>query len=177
MKTCAGVYYAVRGNKKQYIIMLHKYVALLDSQLLRFGSFGGLFSVISTECTGYGVFNGLDGGKVCQFCKGLRKEQGSRNPSKPLNGWFSSLSRCIERKQKEVLTKLDIEEAEKFGRIPNQQLTPDGMELKEEALAQVVYGKFMLKLTEDLPFKTFKSIWGAVSPRCGYTIPGCSRAV
>jgi len=177
METCIGAYNAVRGNKKQHVIMLHKYMAPLDSQLFRFGSYGGLSSVISTECTGYGVFNGLRGGNVSQFCKDLRKERGSRNPSKPLNGWFSSLSHCIERKQKGVLTKLDIEDAEKFGRTPNQQITSDGMELKEEALAQVIYEKFMAKLTEDLPFKTFKSIWGAVSPRCGYTIPGCSRAV
>ena len=38
------------------------------------------------------------------------------------------------------------------------------MELKEEALAQVVYGKFMSKLTEDLPFKTFKSIGEQSAP-------------
>ena len=124
MKTCADAFNAVKGNKKQHIIILHNYVAPLDSQLFMFGSYGGLSLVISTESTGYGVFNGLDGGKVCQSFKGLRAEQGSCNHGKTLNVWLSSLSHCIERKQKEVLTKLDIEDAEKFGRTPNQQLTP-----------------------------------------------------
>ena len=139
-------------------------MAPLNTQLFVHGSYGGVSAIISAECTGYGVFTGLDGGKICLFCKKLRAARGSRSPCVALNLWNASLSRCLERREKDVLTSLDINEAECFSSINDRLLSPEGIELKQEAIGQVVYGKFMLTLSNDLPHKTYRSIGEESAP-------------
>jgi len=139
-------------------------MAPLNTQLFVHGSYGGVSAIISAECTGYGVFTGLDGGKVCLFCKKLRAARGSRSPGVALNLWNASLSRCLERREKDVLTSLDINEAECFSSINDRLLSPEGIELKQEAIGQVVYGKFMLTLSKDLPHKTYRTIGEESAP-------------
>eukprot|EP00957_Ditylum_brightwellii_P093144 7091478-Ditylum_brightwellii.AAC.1 len=66
----------------------------------------------------------------------LRKERGSSNPGTVLNKWSTSLSQCIERRHKNVLTGTDLEDARKFGKINACFLTSEGINLREEAKAQ-----------------------------------------
>lgn len=135
-----------------------QYVAPLETSSHRIGSYSGLPSIHSNDCTGFGRYDGQDGGKVCDACKTLRAEKGSRNPGRALNRWGPTLSRCIERRHKGVLTSSDFDDAQKFAANANRLLTPDGMELKAEALAQVQYGRYMVSQCKSLPRNTFKSI-------------------
>jgi len=65
-----------------------------------------------------------------------------------------------------LLIILDINNAESFSKNYNSLLSPEGIELKQEAVAvaQVVYGRFMLTLSKDLPHKTYRSIVEEFAP-------------
>ena len=138
--------------------MYAKYIAPLPSQEFCVGTYGGLNSIVSTSCTGIGIFKGTDGGRVCAGCEKLRKARGTANPGTTLNKWYPSLSRSNERRHKEVMTKTDLEDARQFSKNKNVLLTPDGKLLKDEAIAQCAYGDYMAELDKGLTKKTYKKI-------------------
>ena len=156
--SCAGAYNAVRGSKRDEVINYALFVARTDTMRFRVGSYGGLPSIVHIDCTGEGWFDGLDGGKVCKHCLDLRRARGSSNPSKSLATWYQSTTRCVERRQKEVLTALDIQDARRFMANSDKRLSPAGLELKQEAVALVEYASYTAKLARHMPEQTFKLI-------------------
>ena len=94
------------------------------------GSYGGLPSIVSTECTRFGHFVGKDGGRVCVGCKDLRIARGSANPSASIDKWGKTISRCLERREKNVLSLSDFDDAGKFIKIPENNFGSAGFALK-----------------------------------------------
>ena len=148
----------MRGKNKKRVALYDKYIAPLDSQRFKIGSYGNLPSIISTDCTKVGEFLGLDGGKVCQACQELRVVKGSPNPIYPLRSFHASISRCLERRTKETLTAIDLEDAQSFIANNKAQLKPPAMEMKAETKAQIEYLQYMSRLNKKLPNKTYKCV-------------------
>lgn len=142
-----------RGNVRLFSTYLAN-----TSEKFRQGSYGGVPSIVSTECTGTGVFVGTDGGRVCRFCKDLRAARGSRNPSVTIDKWGKTLSRCIERRDKNVLTSTDLDDAAKFLKTRDSHLSPAGLQLKDEARAQLDYAKHMAELDRKLTGTKYQKI-------------------
>jgi len=59
---------------------------------------------------------------------------------------------------------VDADEAKSFGKTGDKFFTPAGLELKEEAKAQVDYCSYMAKLAKRMPDKTFKAIGEDAAP-------------
>ena len=154
----------MNGKNKKRVALFNKYVAPLDSQRFEIGSYGNLPSIISVDCTKLGEFIGLDGGKVCRACQALRVLKGSPNPIYPLRTFHSSISRCLERRTKETLTAIDLEDAKCFIANNEAQLKPPAMEMKEEAKAQSEYLKYMSGLNKKLPIKSYKCVGEDAAP-------------
>ena len=95
---------------------------------------------------------------MCAACRKLRVAKGTSNPATVMNRWIPILKRCEERRKKDVLIDSDLIDAQRFVKLPNQQLTPVGMQLKTEAQAQVEYGNYMASFCKELPPKIFKTI-------------------
>ena len=156
---CAGAYNACQGKtKRKNQVTLYARFCGSTSKHFCVGSYAGLPSIISRECTGEGTGIGLDGGRVCINCKNLRKKEGSSNPSKPLGSWGKVLSQCLERRERSVLTSSDLDDASSFSSTPNSHLGPAGLLLKNEAKAQVEYGIYMSKLNVRLKNKPYQTI-------------------
>lgn len=150
------MYNSVSGNKKRQVAMYCKFIAPAPTQSFRVGTYGGLPSIVSTACTAQGIVHGTDGGLVCKSCKDLRRASGSLNPGTLLNRWYTTLSRAVERREKETLTHSDLSDANNFIKTSDALLTSDGLKLKDEAKAQHNYGKYMAQLNNQLPNKTYK---------------------
>ena len=146
----------MRGKNKKRVALYAKYITPLNSQRHRIGTYGALPSIISRDCTLVGEFIGLDRGKVCAACQELRVWKGNPNPIYPLRSFYSSISRCLERRTKETLTAIDLEDAKSFIHVNGGQLKPEAKFLKEEAQAQIEYLEYMSKLNKKLPNKTYK---------------------
>eukprot|EP00957_Ditylum_brightwellii_P042197 3195832-Ditylum_brightwellii.AAC.1 len=71
----------------------------------------------------------------------LRQACGTTNPSVSLATWGKTLAQGVERREKNVLTSSDLDDALKFTQIPDNKLGPAGWALKDEARAQLQYGK------------------------------------
>ena len=134
------------------------YMVPLSSSRYSIGSYSGLPSIISNDCTTEGVYQGLDGGKVCANCRDLRVAKGSTNPSYSLTNWNKTITLCIERRHKETLTPNDLEDAERFIVQRKDILKHPAKELQSEARAQIEYFKYMSKLHKRLPNKTYKCV-------------------
>ena len=145
----------MKGKKKKDAKIYTRFVVPLDTQCHRVGTYAGLPSIVSVNCTGVGIYYGADGGRQCQACKDLRSARGSNNPSVRLNSWYRTLALCIERRKKDTLTQLDIEAPKKFAKISEHQLTKEGRKLKEESQAIVDYASCMAKIAERMPEQTF----------------------
>ena len=156
--SCAGAYNSSSGKKKAVVSIYSKYIAPLTTHPFNVGKYQRLPAIVSKECTKSGVFNGLDGGMMCGSCKKLRATKGSNNPATLMNKWAPVLHRCEERKLRDVLTDSDLNDAKKFTKNANQQLTTAGMELKTEAQGQVAYGSYMAYFCKRLPPQSFKTI-------------------
>ena len=124
----------------------------------RQGTYGGLGCIVATECTGLGDFLGKEGGRVCVYCKKLRDERGSNNPSVPIDKWGKVIARCLERRAKGTFTLADADDAAKFAKTPDNVLSVAGLALKEEAKAQGEYHKQMSRLDVHLKKKSYQSI-------------------
>ena len=160
---CAGAYNSVniankQSKQRKEYVRLYSYYLANTSGSFRQGSYGGVPSIVSTGCTGIGVFPGTDGGRVCDGCKALRAARGSRNPSVKLDKWGKTLSRCIERRDKNVLTSSDLDDAARFLKTSDSLLSPAGLDLKEEARGQLEYARWMAKLDPQLKDKKYKKI-------------------
>ena len=140
------------------------YIAPLSSSRFTIGSYATLLSIISKDCTKEGLFQGLDGGKVCANCRDLRVVKGSSNPAYSLAIWSKAISRCIERRHKETLTQNDLEDAEHFIVQKKVMLKLPAEELLVESRAQIEYFKYMSKLNKRLPNKTYKCIGENAAP-------------
>ena len=98
---------------------------------------------MSKSCAGIGIFAGTDGGMVCQHCSDLRKGRGNSNPGTVMNKWYSKLRLCFDRRDREVITAADRDDAMAFIKIPDSNFTPAGLELKAEARALVEYFNYI----------------------------------
>ena len=134
------------------------YMEPLSSSRFTIGSYATLPSIISKDCTKEGLFQGLDGGKVCANCRDLRVVKGSPNPAYSMAIWSKAISLCIERRHKETLTQNDLEDAEHFIVQKKVMLKPPAEELLLESRAQIEYFKYMSKLHKRLPNKTYKCV-------------------
>lgn len=160
---CAGAYNSVNlanaqpSLMREHVRLFCTYLAA-TSESFRQGSYGGVPSIVSTECTGIGVQKGKDGGLVCLGCKALRAERGTRNPSVTLHKWGKTLSLCIERRDKNVLTPSDMDDAARFLKTRDSLFAPAGLELKREAKNQLEYTKYMAKLDPRLEGTKYQRI-------------------
>eukprot|EP00957_Ditylum_brightwellii_P049341 3743766-Ditylum_brightwellii.AAC.1 len=145
------------GKKKEAVNLYTQDVVPLDTQWHQIGSYNGMSSIISNDCTSTGIHLGLDGDNVCDACRILYKERGSSNPGTILNKWYTSLSRCNERRHKDVLSSISLDDARKCCTTSVRYLMSVGIELIEEAKAQVEYSSYKKKLGNDLPNETYKT--------------------
>ena len=157
--SCAGAYNAFQGqSKRRKQVTLYSRFCGTTSRNFQVGSYAGAPAIVSTKCTGEASVNGLDGGKVCINCLALRKANGSSNSSVPLGKWGKTLTQCLERRDRSVLTASDLDDAAKFTLVPDNHLGPAGIALKEEAARQVEYGKFMSQLDTHLVYKSYSKV-------------------
>ena len=105
-----------------------------------------------------GTFPGFDGGRFFEPCKLLRAERGTRNPGTSLNLWYPTLARAEERRRKGVLTETKFDDATKLMKTQSDFMTAEGRSLQSEAKAQVEYGMYMAKVTNQLENKSFKLV-------------------
>eukprot|EP00957_Ditylum_brightwellii_P171688 13070126-Ditylum_brightwellii.AAC.1 len=134
---CAGVYNSVNlGNaqdaQRKNVTLYCYYLGTTSAKFFQ-GLYGGLPSIVSTKCMGKGIFPGNDGGRVCEGCKDLRVAQGFANPSGTIDKWGKTISQCLERREKNVLTMSDLDDAEKFIKTWDNSFSPASLALKEEA--------------------------------------------
>ena len=135
-----------------------KYIAPLTTQPFHVGKYKSLPAIVSNDCTKFGIFNGLDGGMVCAAYKELLTMKGSKDPATSMKRWDVVLNCCKERQLKDILTDSDFSDAKKFAKNTKQQLTPAGMDLKNEAQGQVGYGRYMASFCKRLPPQSFKTM-------------------
>ena len=81
----------------------------------------------------------LESCKVSQACHDLRVIKGTRNPIYPIRSFHASISCCLKRRTKGMLTVTDLEDAECFVKNQVSQFKPEALEMKEEALTQIEY--------------------------------------
>ena len=162
---CAGVVNAFRGDMKNQVISFSRYCAATSTRY-RVSSYARLPAIVSTTCTRVGVVRGADGGQVCINCKTLRAARGNSNPRMVIKRWGKTLSACIERRQRQVLSASDLDDALSFAKVSNNQLGPAGILLKEEAKQQVEYVKYMSQLDRRIPtqHKSYQAIGDESAP-------------
>eukprot|EP00957_Ditylum_brightwellii_P088470 6738076-Ditylum_brightwellii.AAC.1 len=73
-----------------------------------------------------------------------------------IKAWMGT--RCNERRHKDVLISIDLDDTRACYTTSVHYLMPVGIELIEEAKAQVEYGSYMKKLGTYLPNKTYKTV-------------------
>ena len=135
-----------------------KYIAPLTTQPFHVGKYKSLPAIVSNDCKKFGIFNGLDGEMVCAACKELRAMKGSKDPATLMKRWAVVLNHCKERQLKDFLIDSDFSDAKKFAKNTKQQLTPAGMDLKNEAQGQVGYERYMTSFCKRLLPQSFKTI-------------------
>ena len=95
---------------------------------------------------------------MCKGCKELHISRGSQNPRVSIENWAKIISRAIESIDKGVLTDSDFDDAAKLVRFADILLGPKGIRLKEEATAQVAYGKHMSNFAGKLQGTKYQKI-------------------
>lgn len=137
---CNGTFNSWVGQKRRVVTLVHTYIKTDDQSNYKWDKRGGLPLLVSKECNGIGIIQGLDGGLVCAACKNLREKRGNSNPGMWLNKWQIELNRCLERRTRDELTPCDINDARKFTHHDAaKRFNHLGMELYREALAQAKY--------------------------------------
>ena len=157
LSDCAGICNAFRGNLA-YEITLYSRFCGVTSPKWHVGTYAGLPAIISTTCTGVGVHNGKDGGKICSNCKDLRVARGNSNPCQAIKLWGKRLSECLERRERVTFANSDLNDAQAFARIKDAYLGPEGIQLKTEAKCQIEYASHMAKLDKCLKEKSHPTV-------------------
>jgi len=140
-----------------------QYISPPSHQRWVVSSYGGLPSIVSRECTNKGILLSKNNeGLVCVSCNDLRIARGCSNPSVTLDKWYADLDRCLDRRNRQVITARDNADALLFTKKTQSEFTPAGIELMEEAKALVDYYSYMSRTR--LPAATVRSISGGEVP-------------
>ncbi|KAL7447270.1 hypothetical protein ACHAXM_010866 [Skeletonema potamos] len=109
---CAGVYNSFAGPKMKEVSLYAQYISPPSHQRWVVSSYGGLPSIVSRECTNKGILLSKNNeGLVCVSCNDLRIARGCSNPSVTLDKWYADLDRCLDRRNRQVITARDNADA------------------------------------------------------------------
>ena len=103
-------------------------------------------------------------------CDIAKKLKGNSNQRSFLINWDLKIEHCLERRQREVLSVTDITLANAFKKNDREvRFTEDGKCLYDEAGAQALYAKRMLKVRKNMKdSKTFKIEGDGTAPAPKY---------
>ena len=161
---CVGVYNCMFGVHRIKLTKIKEFVVTPSGGKYVWGDFAGMPAIRSTECTRKGIIKSPDGGWLCQNCFHLRKAKGGSNPLEFIKTWDPSIRRCLERRTRDELTTMDLDDAKKLSCCKTTSFTSEGIILREEALAQWKFGRKMAKLAAILPKNTYKIRGSESSP-------------
>ena len=110
---------------------MHQYVETDPTSNYKCGSLSNQPAILSKECNGIGVAEGLDGGAVCYTCLLLRGKKGNSNSCSFLRCWHNRLQRSLERRGRSTLTSTDIEDARIFSHNNENKLKEMGIKITQ----------------------------------------------
>ncbi len=151
---CCGIFNAFCGPKKNIVQLVATHAFIGKSRLYCIGSNNGYPTIVSFHCEQIGTID-VDvtdrGGKWCMSSHIMWYKRGSSNiGNKFLSSWVYILSKCIERCKKEKVCPSSFDNAERFYKTTYSTLSEKGIQLKQEAIAQVEYGRYTARLVWGL---------------------------